>query len=162
MTAASSTVSATGGPVTYGTGWNAVVTVTPAAATGQVEVLDGATSLGTANLTGGTASVAISGTALAVGLHTLTVTYAGDATHDPSTNTFQVTVNKRGTTVSATGDTVPIGTDWSAQVFVSPGSATGQVEVLDGATSLGTGTALERAGLGPDRLQRAADRHATH
>ncbi len=140
VTAASSTVSATGGPVAYGTGWNAVVTVTPAAATGQVEVLDGATSLGTANLTGGTASVAISGTALAVGLHTLTVTYAGDATHDPSTNTFQVTVNKRGTTVSATGDTVSIGTDWSAQVFVSPGSATGQVEVLDGATSLGTGT----------------------
>ena len=140
VTPASTTVSATGGPVTYGTGWSAAVTVTPAAATGQVEILDGLTSLGTASLSGGTASVAISGTALQPGTHTLTVNYEGNSTHEPSTDTFQVVVNKRGTTVSATGDTVPIGTGWSAQVFVAPNSATGQVEVLDGTTSLGTGT----------------------
>ena len=109
------TVSATGGPVTFGTNWNAQVTVAPNTATGQVEVLNGTTSLGTATLTNGTASVAISGTALPVGTHTLTVKYAGDATHAASTSTFQVVVNKRTTTVSATSGSVTYGVNWAAQ-----------------------------------------------
>ena len=140
VTQAGSTVSATGGPVSYGTGWNAAVTVTPTAATGQVEVLEGSTSLGTANVSSGSASVAISGTALSPGTHTLTVTYAGDDNHEASTNTFQVTVNKAATSVAAIGDTVQVGTPWSASVFVTPAAATGGVEVFDGATSLGTAT----------------------
>ncbi|WP_243059751.1 ExeM/NucH family extracellular endonuclease [Nocardioides sp. SR21] len=140
VVAAETSVSATGGPATYGTSWGAVVTVDPDTATGEVEVLDGATSLGTATLTDGGATVAIGGTALQPGTHTLTVTYAGDGGHESSSDTFDVTVNKRGTTVSGTGGTFQVGTSWTSQVTVSPATATGQVEVLNGASSLGTAT----------------------
>lgn len=143
---AETSVTATGGPATYGTGWGAVVTVDPETATGQVEVLDGTTSLGTATLSDGAATVPVDGTALQPGTHTLTVSYAGDDGHAPSTSTFDVTVNKRATTVSGTGGTFEEGSPWTSEVTVSPSSATGEVEVLDGTTSLGTGTLTDGSG----------------
>ena len=86
-------VTATGGPVTFGTAWAAHVTVSPSTATGTVEILNGTTSLGTATLSSGSADITISGTALQPGAHTLNVRYLGDAEHAPSASTFTVTVN---------------------------------------------------------------------
>ena len=92
-----STVSATAEAVTYGTNWSADVSVTPTDATGDVEILNGATSLGTATLTAGSATVDISGTALSGGNHTLTVRYQGDDTYSSSESTLDVEVAKIAT-----------------------------------------------------------------
>jgi predicted extracellular nuclease len=129
-------VSATGGPVSFGTDWTAHVTVSPSAATGTVEVLDGTTSLGTATLTGGSADVTISGTALQQGDHTLTVRYLGDAEHAPSESTFNVTVTPAKADVKLKADVRPNKvvvdkTKTRVKIHVSaPGQkVTGRVEV---------------------------------
>jgi hypothetical protein len=57
-------------------------TVTPAAATGTVEFFDGATSLGSAALTGGSAPLSVSD--LTVGGHALWAAYGGDGDHAAS------------------------------------------------------------------------------
>ncbi|MBC2933771.1 Ig-like domain repeat protein [Nocardioides sp. zg-1228] len=62
----------------------------PAAATGVVSLAEGATALGSADIVGGTAELAVGG--LAVGPHTLTATYAGDRNHEAGTATTTVTV----------------------------------------------------------------------
>jgi len=137
------TVSATGGSFQVGTAWSSQVTVSPDSATGQVEILNGATSLGTATLSNGTASVSIAADALPVGTHTLTVGYAGDGTHAASSSTFSVTVTAApptSTSVSATCAPVTSGTAWSLTATVTPASATGTVEVRNGATLLGSAT----------------------
>ena len=72
-----------GNPVTL------TATVTPATATGTVTFLDGTTSVGTAQLSGGMATLAIS--TLAVGSHTLSASYAGDAV-DAASNSAPVSV----------------------------------------------------------------------
>ena len=100
-------VSATGGPVTFGTDWTAQVTVNPSTATGTVQVLNGNTSLGTATLSSGSADITISGTALQPGDHTLNVRYLGDAEHAPSASTFTVTVNPVKADVRLEADVKP-------------------------------------------------------
>jgi hypothetical protein len=67
--------------------------VSPAEATGQVRFFDGSTSLGTKNLNGGSASFNISN--LALGVHSITVSYQGDATFNASTSaTLSETIDK--------------------------------------------------------------------
>ena len=117
------TVTATGGPVTFGTDWTAHVTVSPAAATGTVEVLDGTTSLGTATLSGGSADITISGTALQPGSHTLNVRYLGDAEHAPSDGTFNVTVEPAKVDVRLKADVKP------NKVFVDKTKTRVQIDV---------------------------------
>jgi 5'-nucleotidase len=99
-----STVSATADDMVYGTDGSVTVTVTPSGATGEVTLLDGTTELGHATLSGGTAEIAIPGTALEVGSHALTVEYAGDASHLPSTGTVTVDVEKAQPTVTVTAN----------------------------------------------------------
>ena len=125
-------VTATGGPASYGTDWTAHVTVSPAAATGTVEVLDGTTSLGTATLTNGAADITISGTALQPGDHTLTVRYLGDAEHAPSEGSLQVEVAKAvsTTTLDIEPDEAVVGQDritLTATVAATGVTPTGQV-----------------------------------
>lgn len=150
VVAAGTTVSATGGPVTRGTGWNAAVTVSPTTATGEVEVLDGTTSLGTANVSNGSASVPIAGDALPIGNHTLTVRYAGDDNHEESTNTFTVTVNPSAPATTPTSTTATVqpltwGADGTVNVTVSPATS-GSVTVSAGGTTIGTGTVTGGSG----------------
>jgi len=57
-------------------------TVAPAAATGSVQFLDGATAIGTVALSGGSAVLAVSN--LAVGSHSLTASYGGAASYAAS------------------------------------------------------------------------------
>jgi hypothetical protein len=59
-------------------------TVSPSAATGTVQFFDGATSLGTATLTGG--KVTLSTSSLSPGSHSITATYSGDANDNGSTS----------------------------------------------------------------------------
>ncbi len=61
----------------------------------------GADVLGAATLGSGAATVALGATSLPAGTHTLTLTYAGDAGHKPSTDSVTVTVNKAEATVDA-------------------------------------------------------------
>jgi Big-like domain-containing protein len=67
-------------------------TVLPSVATGTVQFVDGSNSLGTATLSGGRASVSTS--SLAVGSHSITATYGGDANDTGSaSSTLTQTVN---------------------------------------------------------------------
>ncbi len=93
------TVSGTTTPITYGAAGSVTIAVAPSAATGQVELLNGTTSLGTATLAGGTAAIGVPAKALEVGTHTLVVRYLGSSTHNASQSTFPVTVAKAKPTV---------------------------------------------------------------
>jgi hypothetical protein len=75
-------------------------TVAPPEASGSVEFFEGTTSLGSATVSGGTASLAL--TTLAVGSHVLTATYHGDAQHAPSTSA-PVTLEVKARIVATAG-----------------------------------------------------------
>jgi len=112
------------------------VSVDPAAATGKVELFDGATKLGEGNLSGGATAIAIAAKALAVGDHALTLTYAGDGSHTASQVGVAVKVLKAPTTVSAPDVTVQWAKASSVSVTVTPALG-GTVELYDGSTKLG-------------------------
>jgi len=117
-----------------------VVTVT-AGATGQVELFEGATSLGAATLDGTSAAV-IAVPPLGLGAHTLTARYAGDGTYLASTSDpVTVLSQKRSSQTSVLGapSTAVEGEEVPVVVGVTAG-ATGQVELFEGATSLGAAT----------------------
>jgi 5'-nucleotidase len=87
-------VTATADPITYGTAGAVHVTIDPAQATGEVTVLDGTRQLGTATLSGGSATVALGATALKPGSHGLTVSYAGDSSNPAASTAVSVKVAK--------------------------------------------------------------------
>ncbi|WP_406694032.1 Ig-like domain-containing protein [Singulisphaera sp. Ch08] len=114
--------------------------------TGTVEFFNGSTSLGTATILGGIAT--LSTTALPAGSDAVTARYNGDAEFASSTSpAITVTVAKSNTTTtlnvaptsSVIGQAVTLTTTVAA---VSPGSGTptGTVEFFSGITSLGTAT----------------------
>jgi uncharacterized repeat protein (TIGR03803 family) len=116
--------------------------------TGQVEFLDGATSLGTAALNGGAATQKT--TTLNIGNHILSARYLGDAGFLQSTSSNQsVTVNMAQTTTmlgslpnpSSRKQVVTLTTSVAA---AAPGGgiATGQVQFVDGKKKLGTATVV--------------------
>jgi Glycoside hydrolase family 44/Bacterial Ig-like domain (group 3) len=118
------------------------------APTGSVAILDGQTSIGSATLVASAAS--FSTTTLAVGAHSITVTYSGDSDFAASTSSvITVTVTtpqKVGTTtaLSASASQVASGASVTFTAHVSPqsgqGTPTGTMTFLDGATQLGTGS----------------------
>jgi len=95
-------VSATADPMTYGTPGAVHVSVDPTQATGRVTVLEGTRQLGTAALTGGDATVQISGTALAPGHHGLTVSYGGDGSTTAGSTAVDLTVAKATPAIATT------------------------------------------------------------
>ena len=132
--------------MTYGTDGSVTATVTSEReATGDVQVLDGDTVLGTGTLSGGTATVTIPGTALEVGSHTLTVRYLGDAQNAPSSATVELDVAKAAATVSATAARFVYGRAGTVKVSVDPTLATGAVRVLEGENLLGESTLTDGA-----------------
>src|SRR4051794_40179031 len=102
-TKASSTTVAPDASVTYGQATSVTVTVTAPnlAPTGAVTVKNGGAVLGTAALASGSAKVTIPAGALAVGAHSLTAEYSGDANVQPSTDGLTFTVTKAGSTTTA-------------------------------------------------------------
>ncbi|MCW2832783.1 MAG: yhcR [Nocardioides sp.] len=142
------TVSGAADPIVHGTDGTVTVTVTPSTATGTVRLLDGDTLLGTGTLNGGAASITVGGTALSVGSHDLTLNYLGATGFDPSTGTVTVTVVRAPSAVTGTSDPITYGQPGAVAVSVtsSGGTPTGDVELRDGATVVGTVTLTDGAG----------------
>jgi hypothetical protein len=118
--------------------------------TGTVTFVDQTTgaTLGTANLSGGTASVTTS--ALAVGSHTVTASYGGGGNFGASSGSAAVTVNPAATSTALAaspagpavfGQSVTLTVTVSA---VAPGSGTpaGTVTFQDGSATLGTASLI--------------------
>ncbi len=152
LTPSRSQVSASAAAMTYGTDGAVAVTVTANdTPTGSVSVLDGSTVLGSAVLSGGSATVPIPGTALEPGSHTLTVRYAGNAQTNPSATSVVVQVAKATSTTSATATPSVVhrkGSSTIAVAVTAPGTpASGTVVIYvdgdrDGSVTLGSdGTA---------------------
>jgi hypothetical protein len=115
--------------------------VTPSTATGVVQFLDGGTSMGTSALSGGAATLPI--TSLAAGTHSITSTYAGDANNGAATSAaITQTVNKVASSVTLTSSVNPSAQGQSVTLAakVTPASATGTVQFLDGTTLLASVT----------------------
>ncbi len=109
--------------------------VTSGAPTGTVTFLDGTTTLGTGTVSGGTATYTT--TALAVGAHTITATYGGDALFLASTSTgFTQTVTAPTIALSATPTSLMItrGSSGTATITVTPMGS------YSGTLSFGCGT----------------------
>jgi Zn-dependent metalloprotease len=131
-------------PSAYGSASSVNVTVSGASGTptGTVTVKEGATTVGTGTLSGGTASVALPAS-LSAGAHPLTVSYGGDGTYPAATGNVTANVNKASSTTSATAPKkVKFKKDFDvkATVAAAGGSPTGTVEVYDGTKLIGTGT----------------------
>ena len=118
--------------------------VTPNTPTGTVTFKDGTKSLGTGTLSGGSAS--FSTNSLAVGSHTITAVYGGDANDNGSTSSsINQTVNKASTTIAlpSPGSSAKLGTSVTFTVTVSAvapgaGTPTGTVTFKNGTMTLGT------------------------
>ena len=105
-----SNMTATSEPAIYGQGWTAGISVQPTTATGAVEILSGATLVGTGTVADGSAEVPIGGTALPAGSHTLEVRYLGDETHYPDEGNLEVVVAKAASSTELTvGPAVVVG-----------------------------------------------------
>lgn len=98
-------------------------------ATGVITVTEGDTTLSTANLVGGAATVRVDSRLLDLGAHTLTVSYAGDDTNEPSSAQVRIEIVKVRSVITAT---VPAATYGRSAVLTvtGPEGASGLVYVL--------------------------------
>src|ERR1019366_1321022 len=128
-------------PSTFGTSVTLTATVTPSSATGTVTFLDGATSIGSGSLSGGT--FALTTTSLAAATHSITAVYSGDANNVTSTSSaVSQVVNKAASSTAVTSSLNPSITG-QAVIFtasVTPSSATGTITFNDAGSSIGIGT----------------------
>ncbi len=140
-TASTTTLTSSLNPSEFGQSVTFTATVSPSAATGTVTFMEGSTTLGTGTLSGGVATFSTS--ALAVGGHSITAVYSGDANFSGSTSApLTQTVNKTASTTTLTSSLNPsnAGQSVSFTATVAPTSATGTVTFMDGSTTLGTAT----------------------
>src|SRR5207253_266925 len=102
------------------------------------QFLDGASVIGTAAVSGGTAVLTTA--ALAAASHWITAVYSGDATFNSATSVGVTQVVKANTTVALASSANPstVGQAVTLTASVSPSGATGSVEFLDGASVIGT------------------------
>jgi hypothetical protein len=122
--------------------FTATVSSSAGTPTGSVTFFEGGTSLGTGTLSGGVATFSLS--SLALGSHSITASYGGDANFSGSTSptfTHAVVPGKPSTTalISSLNPSVagqPV--TFTAMVSGAGGPPTGTATFLDGATSLGT------------------------
>jgi hypothetical protein len=128
-------------PATYGERITLTATVSPATATGTVNFMHGTTSFGTATLSDGVAM--FSTASLAVGSHSLTAVYSGDANHPGSTSPALIEVIAKAATVTTltsspnpSGDGAPV----TLTASIVPVTATGTVTFYHGTASIGAGT----------------------
>lgn len=125
-------------PAAFGQSIRWTASVSPSTATGTVTFTDSAAILGTAALAGGIA--AYSTASLAVGNHSITATYAGDANYNGSSAGLAQAVTKAnsGTTLTSSLNPAPFGQSVTFIASVSPASATGMVTFKNGTATLGT------------------------
>ncbi|MBV8619168.1 MAG: Ig-like domain repeat protein [Curvibacter sp.] len=116
--------------------------VTPATASGTITFKDGATTLATAPLSGGVATLMTNFNN--AGTHELTASYAGDAYSSVSSSApLHQLVQAQGkastvTALASTANPVTLGAATVLTASVVPAEATGTVAFLDGATRLGS------------------------
>ena len=145
----STTTVATSGSLVYGAA-NSVTAVVSGASgtpTGMVQFFDGTTSLGTVSLSGGVATLPLPLTLLP-GSHSLNAKYLGDTTFSTSSgaaataSVIALGVSSTGVAASTTSINPSAATTLTVTVSGVAGGPvpTGGVTVLDGATSVGTGT----------------------
>ncbi|MDR7251304.1 type 1 glutamine amidotransferase [Nocardioides sp. BE266] len=91
---AASAVAGASAPFTYGTVGSVAVGVSPAAATGKVELADGTQVLASGTLASGQARLELAAKGLLPGTHQLTLRYLGDSAHKASSAQVQVVVEK--------------------------------------------------------------------
>ncbi len=132
----STTTRLTASPATTSSfGQSVVFTAAVSSGSGTVSFLDGSTSIGSAPVTNGTATLTT--TALAVGSHSITAAYAGDSSDAASTSSAlaytvtQKTSAATTTTLTALPATAPYGTGINLNAVVSPAAATGYVAFVD-------------------------------
>jgi predicted secreted protein len=138
--AASVALSSSVNPASPGQSVSFTATVTPSAATGSVQFLDGSTLLATVSLSG--SSAVFSTTALAAGVHSISAVYGGDSNYIGATSPVLAQTIKAAstTTVISTQNPSPVGQPATFIATVTPSTATGTVQFLDGTTVLGTVT----------------------
>jgi Bacterial Ig-like domain (group 3) len=129
-----------GAPVTF----TATLTVSGVTATGMVTFKDGATTLGTGTLNGSGQATFTTST-LAVGSHSITAVYGGDANYIGSTSavlTQAINQVSSSTAITASANPATSGTPvtFTASVSGSANTPTGTLTFKDGATTLGAGT----------------------
>ena len=121
----------------------APVTITetvPPGVSGPVTFTNGGTTIGTAPIVGGVATITVS--TLPLGTDQITASTPGDANNNPAISPpVSVTVVKTAPTVAVTSSLNP-STIGQAVTFTAtaPSGATGTITFLDGSTVLGTGT----------------------
>lgn len=134
--------SALGASVTFNASVTSAALTKPA---GNISLFDKSTSIATTTLdSSGNASFSTS--SLSVGTHAISVRYAGDATHSPSTSgtSLSVTINRATTSTaisgggSATFFGIPV--TFTTAVTSTAGTPTGTVSLLDGSTSVASAT----------------------
>ena len=137
--ATTASVTATLNPATFGQ--PVILTATVAAAssglgtaTGSVTFMDGTTTLGTAPLTGGTATFSTS--SLAIGSHSITVVYGGDANFAGSTSSPALTLVVSPWAATTSLSVAPAG----RAVFGTPVILTATVVAAPPATGVPTGS----------------------
>lgn len=115
-------------------------TVTPSGATGTVAFQEGGNTIGSGTLTNGTAT--FSTASLTGGSHSIVAVYSGDTKFATSSSAaVTVTIGKvqTTTTLSVSPNPATTGQTVTLTATVSPSSATGNVNFLDGSTTLGSG-----------------------
>jgi hypothetical protein len=135
------TVTSSLNPSLFGQSVTLSATVTPKAASGTVQFLNGSTVLGTVPIGNGSASLPLS--TLSVGTHSITAAYSGDANDYPSTSaSFAETVQQATTTTTLTSniDRTYVGQSIPLAVTVTPAAASGTVNLMKGTTILATST----------------------
>jgi 5'-nucleotidase len=102
LTKTTTTTTATADEIVYGAGGAVHVTVaSETTATGDVNVYQGETLLGTGSLAGGAVDVPLAGDLLDIGTHALRVEYVGDEQNRPSSTTLSVKVVKATPQITA-------------------------------------------------------------
>ncbi len=134
-------------PAPYGQTVSLAATVQPpgnGSATGTVTFFDGATLLGTVNVSNNLAQISVP--MLTLGSHTLTAQYSGDTKFAGSTSAPVIETVNPSVTVTTVSPNINPSTLSQTVVFTAVvvpsagGAVTGAVTFLDGATSLGTAT----------------------
>jgi len=153
-------------PSTYGQPLTLTATVSGAGTTptGSVQFLDGGVNLnGPVTLTAGSASLALSGTALIGGVHAITANYSGDANYDTSGGALAggQTVNKAASTTAVTSSSNPSvfgqGVTWTATVTAG---ATGTVQFAVDGVNLGSAvTVVGGVAISPSRSDLSVANH---
>jgi hypothetical protein len=124
----------------YQTSVTLTATVSPSAATGTVTFYNGSANIGSAQISGGVATVTTS--FAAGGTDTLHAVYSGDYNY-ASSNSNPLTVNVSGplvtsTTLQASTAATAIGDSVTLTADLTPATATGVVTFYNGSTAIGT------------------------